>query len=168
MKPLLKRNKTIEVYEMEQGRMLLFATLCDEVHEMDVKIIVDGATGTILSAEASMKRCPYPEVCPSALELVPSLAGLTLSGGAGRRVRELLDGGSGCEHLKDMVLDALRGYIPAIGYQTIRTLTEQYRAQDLLEEEIKKRVMEDLERLGQDVVLGKCVVYNKKNKILND
>lgn len=164
MKPLLRRNKVIEVVEVEQNRLLLHSYLSDEVHEMEVRLVIDTGEGTVLSVEAAMPRCPYPDLCPAALSQMPKLKGLSLTNGAGRRVRELLDGKEGCEHLKELVLDALRGFVPAIGYQTIRKLTERYRAQGMSEDEVNRHVMVDLARIGQDVVPGKCIVYHKKEK----
>jgi hypothetical protein len=163
MKPLLIRNKTIKVVELEQNRFLLHSYLSDEVHEMDVKLVLDTEYGTILSVEAAMPRCPYPDLCPAALKQMPKLTGLSFTNSVGRKVRDLLDGKEGCEHLKELVLDALKGYVPAIGFQTIRRLTEKYRAQGLAEDEVNRQVMADLERIGQNVVPGKCIVYHKKD-----
>ncbi|MCW3491046.1 DUF2889 domain-containing protein [Dethiobacter alkaliphilus] len=160
MKTLLKRNKTIEVIEMEQNKFLLHSHLSDEVHEIDVQMIVDTDSGEILTAEAKMSRTPYPEICQQALLQVPKLVGLNLTKGAGRQARDILGGTEGCEHLKDMVLDALRGFIPAIGARTIQELTEKYLQEGLTEEEAKPQVMADIARIGQNVVPGRCVVYN--------
>ena len=164
MQTLLKRKKTIEVSEMEQNQFLLHSHLCDEVHEIDVRLVVDSASGEILTATATMERTPYPEVCRRALSQVPKLIGLNLTRGAGRQVRDLFGSDEGCEHLKDMVLDALRGFVPAIGARTIRELTDKYRHQGLAEEVIEAKVMADVARIGQGVVPGRCVVYNQSLK----
>lgn len=163
--PLLRREKIIEVCELEQNKFLLHSHLTDEVHEIDVKLIIDSESGAILSAEALMERTPYPEICQKALQQVPGLVGLKLTEGPGQQVRALLGGAKGCEHLKEMVLDALRGFIPAMGAQTIRQLTEKYQSEGLAEPEISQRVMADVARIGQGVVPGHCVVYNQAAKI---
>ncbi|MDW7649947.1 MAG: DUF2889 domain-containing protein [Bacillota bacterium] len=160
MELLIKRNKTVEIFALEQNRLLLQCSLADEVHEMNVSLIAD-ADGFIISAEAEMKRTPY-EICRSAAGRVQSLVGLKITDG--KQAKNLLHNEQGCEHLSEIVLDALRAYLPAMGNKVIAALTEQYRSRGLPVADVQERVRDDLMRLGQGVVTGRCIVYNSKNK----
>jgi len=83
------------------------------VHLMRVRLLVGGQPLTILDAEAEMPQIPH-ELCPTTLESIKKIVGLTIVHGYSEQVNALLGGVNGCNHLTHLVLvlgtAALHGY----------------------------------------------------------
>ena len=158
---LLKRNKSITAQCLKDGALLLHAQMQDDVHLMDVQLVVDQASGEVRSAFATMGQAPYGDECRRALEVVSRLIGLKIGRGAGREAFRRIAGPTGCTHLAELVVDAMSAYVPALGNAEMGRLARRHRKMGLAPAEVERRVMEGIRELGMKLLPDTCVVYRK-------
>lgn len=158
---LLKRNKSITAQALKDGALLLHAQMQDDVHLMDVQLVVDQVSGEIRSAFATMGQAPYGDECRRALGVVPGLVGLRIGRGSGREAFRRVAGPRGCTHLAELVVDAMSAYVPALGKAEMERLARKYRKMGLAPVEVERRVMEGIHELGKRLLPDTCVVYRK-------
>ena len=83
------------------------------VHHIGVWLLVGGWPLRILDAEAEMRRVPQ-ELCPTVLDTVKKVVGLTIESGFSARVLERLGRVEGCTHMSYLVMAmgpaAVHGY----------------------------------------------------------
>lgn len=130
------RRIEVEGYRREDGLLELDASLTDvkdadyplasgvrragePVHLMHVRITLD-ADFTIVHAEASSERVPYPGGCDTIGPKYARLKGLNLVRGFRRTVSEMFDGVSGCSHLTELLYS-----LPTAAIQTFATFRRE-------------------------------------------
>ncbi len=128
--PVHERRLTLRSHPIDDGRLIIEGWLRDErlvqgyhingakrepgvVHLMCVRFLVGGWPLTILDAEGEMPDVPH-EMCPSTLEGIKRVVGVKIIAGYSDRLRELLGGIKGCNHLTHLMMvmgtAALHGY----------------------------------------------------------
>jgi len=135
--PVHERHLEFRTYPLEDERMIIEGWLKDErlvpgyhwngksrptgaVHWMCVRLLVGGWPVTILDAEAEMPDIPH-ELCPTTLESVKRIVGLSIVSGYSEEVHRRLGGVQGCAHLTHLIVTmgpaALHGYWTQISRQ---------------------------------------------------
>ncbi|MFZ0450870.1 MAG: DUF2889 domain-containing protein [Desulfatiglandaceae bacterium] len=128
--PVHERRLEFRTYPLEGDRLIVEGWLRDErlvpgyhwngksrptgvVHWMCVRLLVGGWPVTILDAEAEMPDIPH-ELCPTTLESVKRIVGLSIVSGYSEEVHRRLGGVQGCAHLTHLIVTmgpaALHGY----------------------------------------------------------
>lgn len=128
--PVHERRLDIRTYPVSGDRLIVEGWLRDErlvdgyhwngqarsagpVHGMCVRLLIGGWPVTILDAEAEMPTIPH-EDCPTTLESVQKVVGLSIVHGYTDEVRHRLGGIQGCNHLTHLIVvmgtAALHGY----------------------------------------------------------
>ncbi|MBA4394068.1 MAG: hypothetical protein C0407_10990, partial [Desulfobacca sp.] len=118
--PVHERKMEIRTYPLEDDRVIVEGWLRDErlltgyhwdgrprpsgvVHWMGVRLLIGDWPLTILEAEAEMPTVPH-KLCPTVLESVKKLVGLSITSGYSNQVRRRLGGVKGCNHLTHLIL----------------------------------------------------------------
>ena len=135
--PVHERHLEFRTYPLEGERLIVEGWLKDErlvpgyhwngksrptgvVHWMCVRMLVSGWPVTILDAEAEMPDIPH-ELCPTTLESVKRIVGLSIISGYSEAVHRRLGGVQGCAHLTHLIVTmgpaALHGYWTQISRQ---------------------------------------------------
>jgi len=135
--PVHERCLEFRTYPIEGERLIVEGWLRDErlvpgyhwngqsrptgvVHWMCVRLLVGGWPVTILDAEAEMPDIPH-ELCPTTLESVKRIVGLSIVSGYSEEVHRRLGGVQGCAHLTHLIVTlgpaALHGYWTQISRQ---------------------------------------------------
>ena len=135
--PVHERHLEFRTYPLEDERLIVEGWLKDErlvpgyhwngksrptgvVHWMCVRLLVSGWPVTILDAEAEMPDIPH-ELCPTTLESVKRIVGLSIISGYSEEVHRRLGGVQGCAHLTHLIVTmgpaALHGYWTQISRQ---------------------------------------------------
>jgi hypothetical protein len=128
--PVHERRLEFRTYPLEDERLIVEGWLRDErlvpgyhwdgrpsaigvVHWMYVRLLAGGWPLSILDAEAEMPGVPH-ELCPTTLESVKRIIGLSIVSGYGEEVHKRLGGVQGCAHLTHLIVTmgtaALHGY----------------------------------------------------------
>jgi len=81
--------------------------LLDLNHNMRVDLVVEVSTKTILDAKCQMIKTPF-RVCAVTKSLIDQMVGMKIERGITRNIRPVLGGSSGCTHLYELVVEALR------------------------------------------------------------
>ncbi|MBU2548437.1 MAG: DUF2889 domain-containing protein [Proteobacteria bacterium] len=88
----------------------LSGVLSDDVHELEVDLVVSPYSGETTAVTARSLRSPYPGLCDQPFPRAASLTRLNLNMDFRRHVWEAVGGGSGCVHLADLIVDLVRYY----------------------------------------------------------
>jgi hypothetical protein len=128
--PVHERRLEFRTYPLKDGRLIVEGWLRDErfkpgyhwngrprppgvVHWICVRMLVGGWPPCILEAEAEMPQVPH-ELCPTTLESVKKVVGMTIVSGYSEEVRKRLGGIQGCTHMTHLITvmgpAALHGY----------------------------------------------------------
>ncbi|MBK5100551.1 MAG: DUF2889 domain-containing protein [Desulfobacteraceae bacterium] len=128
--PVHERRLELRTYPVEEDQLIVEGWLRDDrlvpgyhwdgrprpsgvVHWICVRLLVGGWPLSILDAEAEMPSVPH-ELCPTTLESVKKIVGLSIVSGYSEEVRNRLGGIKGCTHLTHLVLTmgpaAIHGY----------------------------------------------------------
>ncbi|MBW1786589.1 MAG: DUF2889 domain-containing protein [Deltaproteobacteria bacterium] len=128
--PVHERKIELHTYPINEDEVVVEGWLRDErlvkgyfwdgetrlpgvVHHIGVRLLVGGWPLRILDAEAEMRRVPQ-ELCPTVLDTVKKVVGLTIESGFSGRVLELLGRVEGCTHMSYLVMAmgpaAVHGY----------------------------------------------------------
>lgn len=129
-KAVHERAVKIRSYPLDDDRLIVEGLLRDQqlapgyrwdgernpagvVHRIVVRIMAGGWPLGILDAEAEMPKIPHP-LCPTTLESVKRIIGLTIASGFSNEVRKRLGSIRGCAHLTYLVTAmgtaAMHGY----------------------------------------------------------
>jgi hypothetical protein len=117
--PVHERKMDFRTYPLEDGRLIVEGWLRDEqlvpgyywdgnarpervVHSMGARLLVEGWPPAILEVEAEMDVIPH-EACPTAMESVKEIIGLSISSGYSEEIRRRLGGPKGCAHLTHLI-----------------------------------------------------------------
>ena len=117
--PVHSRNMDIRTFPAEHGRVVVEGRLHDErfvcgtrwdgeteaprtVHRIVVRLLVGDWPPTILDAEAEMLDVPHT-LCPTTLDSIRNVVGISISPGYGKEVQERLGGVRGCTHMAHLV-----------------------------------------------------------------
>lgn len=101
-----QRDISYRLLKREDGTLSLTATLKDRFHDIELKVLVDGKSLVITSADVNFRRSPTSD-CPNVSERLAGLAGIVIGKGLNRRLMEALGGGEGCGNLRNLLLGLL-------------------------------------------------------------
>ena len=116
----VRRTIDIKVTEAGDRHYLAVARLVDPFHEMEVRLTVRTADLTVVEAVAYMDWIPYDDRRPDSLAHMSGLEGVQIGPGLTRIVRDSVGGPSGCPYLVDLVLQACKLVVVALGVQRAR------------------------------------------------
>lgn len=165
---LMKRQMTLTARDLNGDSILLHAQMKDELHLMDVQLVVSVTRGEVVSAFATMGQAPFGEECFPAIAAIKNLVGLKVAHGAAAEVFRRVGGEQGCAHLAELCINALWGYVPALGMSAMARWQERFAREGLTPEETLPRVMEEIRKLGQKTVPGTCLVYRQDRASAGD
>ena len=166
--PVHERRLELRTYPVDKDRLIVEGWLRDDrlvegyhwdgrpspsgiVHWMCVRLLVGGWPLSILDAEAEMPGVPH-ELCPTTLEAVKKIVGLSIVSGYSEQVRKRLGGIQGCTHLTQLILTL--GPAAVHGYWTQRS-RERHPVPRLLEE-----------FPGLDAVINSCRLWREDGPLV--
>ncbi len=101
-----KRDIGIEAFELENGHLMLEATLLDPYHLIRLNIHIDPKTKTIVHAKSEFASHPHA-ACPFVAQKAAHLIGLRIERGITRAVSQRIGGQEGCVHLRELTLETI-------------------------------------------------------------
>lgn len=102
-----QRNVNSIVRRIGKGKMLVEASLLDLDHSARVFLTFDVRERRIVEARAEMPKTPFG-ICTETLGQLPGLVGLVVERGVVKRVAERLGRETGCVHLVELAVHAIR------------------------------------------------------------
>ncbi len=118
--PVHERRLEFRSYPLDDDRIIVEGRLRDDrlvpgyhwdgtpmsagvVHNMCVRMLVGGRPPSIMDAEAGMLKVPH-ELCPTTLDSVKRIIGLSIVHGYSEEVHNRLGGVKGCAHLTHLIV----------------------------------------------------------------
>ncbi|MBI5866959.1 MAG: DUF2889 domain-containing protein [candidate division Zixibacteria bacterium] len=111
-----KRDISIEIFELPDGRMAVYSTFLDPYHLIRLDLTVEPGTKEILAAHAEMANHPH-SLCPLVTIKAQALVGLRIGRGVIKEISQRIGGAQGCVHLRELAMEAANFIATAlIGY----------------------------------------------------
>ncbi|MCD6554737.1 MAG: hypothetical protein DRI52_01430 [Chloroflexi bacterium] len=130
---LYQRNINVSVHRMDDDQIMLWSTMLDLDHSIRVQLIIDAANRQIVDASGEMLKVPF-SICQQTLANLERLKGLTVKRGIAKEVSAAVGRNTGCVHLVETVMSAVRLVFPfLVGYGS--GLTDWQQLEQLTEEE---------------------------------
>jgi hypothetical protein len=104
------RNKVVETEPLEDGNIAISWRLTDDLHKIEVHLVVQPPDLEIIEADAEFKR-HVPRSCIDASEQIKKIIGVSVGGGLRKIVTGLLNAEEGCSMLADAVLESCNAVI---------------------------------------------------------
>ncbi len=101
-----KRDIGIEAFELENGNLMLEATLLDPYHLIRLNIHIEPQTKTIVHARSEFASHPHA-ACPMVAEKAKLLIGLRIERGISKMILQKIGGSDGCVHLRELTLETI-------------------------------------------------------------
>jgi hypothetical protein len=101
-----KRDIGIEAFELENGNLMLEATLLDPYHLIRLNIHIEPGTKTIVNSKSEFASHPHA-ACPMVAVKAQSLIGLKVERGITRQIMQKIGGSEGCVHLRELALETI-------------------------------------------------------------
>ncbi|MFQ6082083.1 MAG: DUF2889 domain-containing protein [Candidatus Aminicenantia bacterium] len=102
-----ERNINAAVSRLDDDHILTRASLLDLSHNMNIEIKVKISNKEIVDVEGNMTKVPF-EICHKTLTLLPGIIGLRIERGITKKLAEKLGRSSGCTHLFELAVAAVR------------------------------------------------------------
>ncbi len=130
---LYQRNINVSVHRISDDQIMLWSTMLDLDHSIRVQLVIDAASRQIVDAGGEMLKVPF-SVCQQTLANLEQLKGLTVERGIAKKVTATVGRNTGCVHLVEIVMSAVRLAFPfLIGYGS--GLTDRQQLEQFTEEE---------------------------------
>jgi hypothetical protein len=130
---LYQRNINVSVHRVDDDRIMLWSTMLDLDHSIRVQLVVDSASRQIVDACGEMLKVPFG-ICHQTLANLERLKGMTIERGISKKVAAAVGRNTGCVHLVEVVMSAVRLASPfLIGYGS--GLTDRQQLEQFTEEE---------------------------------
>jgi hypothetical protein len=101
-----KRDIGIEAFELENGNLMLEATLLDPYHLIRLNIHIEPHTKTIVNARSEFASHPHA-ACPMVAEKAKQLIGLKIERGITKQILQKIGGSDGCVHLRELTMETI-------------------------------------------------------------
>lgn len=101
-----KRDIGIQAFELENGNLMLEATLLDPYHLIRFNIQIEPETKTIIYAKSEFSSHPHT-ACPAVAAKAETIVGLKVERGITKAVSQRMGGVEGCVHLKELALETI-------------------------------------------------------------
>ena len=148
---IYQRNINTVVHHLGEGKILVEASLLDLDHSARVFLTFEVGERKIVEARAEMSKVPF-KVCPRTLGKIDELVGLRVEAGVVRKVAERIGHRTGCVHLVELAVNAVRMAAPILMAEAIGIDSRDFA--ELSEEE---RL-----RLGRPFLKDTCYAYNEE------
>lgn len=145
-----KRDIGIEAFELENGNLMLEATLLDPYHLIRLNLHLDPMTKTITHAKSEFASHPHA-ACPFVAQKAKSLVGLKLERGITKQVSLRIGGSEGCIHLRELTMETINfAATTLIGYDAGFGLMSR-----------EFNVLDEKERfaISEHLLKGSCYIY---------
>ena len=151
------RNKYATTMDLEDGSLLVRATLEDSFFAGTVEMEVNVPDLEIASIKGEIKRA-FNEECQEAIPLLQEAAGLRIGSGINKTISDLVGGSEGCPKLADLILECIDEVILRFTLPTIKE------TQSIDEQE---RIKGTREMLRQNPgLLGSCIAFAEDSPLL--
>ncbi len=111
-----QRDIGIEAFELENGNLMLEATLLDPYHLIRLNLHIEPKTKTIVNAKSEFANHPH-KGCPFVSAKAELIVGLKIQHGIVKQVSHLIGGSDGCVHLRELAIETINFAATAlIGY----------------------------------------------------
>jgi hypothetical protein len=111
-----KRDIGIDAFELENGNLMLEASLLDPYHLIRLNLHIEPKTKAIVYAKSEYANHPH-KGCPFVAVKARLLIGLKIERGITKEVSERIGGSDGCVHLRELALETINFAATAlIGY----------------------------------------------------
>ncbi|MBZ0263974.1 DUF2889 domain-containing protein [bacterium] len=107
LEEIYERNINVSVSRFGDDLMRTKASLLDLNHNMRVDLVVRVTDRTIMEARSQMVKTPFA-VCEITGNRIKTIVGMKIERGVTKKMRELLSGPSGCTHLYELAVEAVR------------------------------------------------------------
>ena len=149
-----KRDIGIEAFELENGNLMLEATLLDPYHLIRLNIHIEPHSKTIVNAKSEFANHPHT-ACPWVAEKAKLLIGLKIERGVTKMILQKIGGSEGCVHLKELALETINfAATTLIGYDEGFGLMS--RDFNILDEHQKFDISKHL-------LVNTCFIYKEKS-----
>ncbi len=150
-----KRDIGIEAFELENGNLMLEATLLDPYHLIRLNLHIEPGTKTIVSAKSEFASHPHA-ACPMVAEKAKLLIGVKIERGITKTILQKIGGSEGCVHLKELALETINfAATTLIGYDEGFGLMS--RDFNILDEQQKFE-------LSRRLLKNTCFIYKEKSE----
>jgi hypothetical protein len=151
------RNKYATTMDLEDGSLLVRATLEDSFFAGTVEMEVKVPDLEIASIKGEIKRT-FNEECQEAIPLLQEAVGLLVGSGINRIISDLVGGSEGCPKLADLILECIDEVILRFTLPTIRE------TQSIDWEEGIEGMKEMLRK--NPSMLGSCIAFAKDSSLI--
>ena len=101
-----QRDIGIEAFELENGNLMLEATLLDPYHLIRLNLHIDPKTKIIVVAKSEFANHPHKQ-CPDIAWKAELMVGLKIARGITKQVSHRIGGSEGCVHLRELALETI-------------------------------------------------------------
>lgn len=101
-----KRDIGIDAFELENGNLMLEASLLDPYHLIRLNLHIEPKTKTIVYAKSEFANHPHKD-CPLVSVKAELLIGMIIQRGITKQVSHRIGGSDGCVHLRELALEAI-------------------------------------------------------------
>jgi len=151
------RNKYATITDLEDGSLLVRATLEDSFFAGTVEMEVKVPDLEISSIRGEIKRA-FNEECQEAIPLLQEAIGLRIGSGVNKTIGDLVGGSEGCPKLADLILECIDEVVLRFTLPTIKE------TQSINEQE---RIKGTREMLRQNPgLLGSCIAFTEGSPLL--
>jgi len=105
---IYQRNINTALEKLDAETMLVEAAFLDLDHSITVELRIHQPTRTITGARAEMVKVPFETACRETLGRMTNLEGLVIERGIGKRVANAIGRNTGCVHLVELAMTAIR------------------------------------------------------------
>lgn len=147
---LYQRSVNVSVHRTGDDQIMVWSTMLDLDHSIRVQLIIDADSKQIVDASGEMLKVPFG-ICHQTLRHLDRLRGLTIERGVSKKVSAAVGKNTGCVHLVEAVMSAVRLASPfLLGHGS--GLTDRQQLDQFTEEEQI--------RLGKLFLADTCLAYN--------
>jgi len=107
---LYSRQKSLSVDLTGKDELTARSGLNDGIHEIEVILICRPSTSEILSAQVEMIHRPW-NLCEEAAKAITLIEGMKIGPGVRKEIEQKIGKRTGCFHVADLVIEAIRGLI---------------------------------------------------------
>lgn len=126
------RNISYRVLKLHDGHIALSATMEDEFHDIELKILVEEETLVIRSATIDIRKSPTSD-CRNAIARMELLSGVTIGKGLEWKLKKAFGCRNGCGN----VLNLLQGLLPlALNYRASAGISDEREMLDAIHEQL--------------------------------
>ncbi|MCX6154200.1 MAG: DUF2889 domain-containing protein [Candidatus Kapabacteria bacterium] len=148
-----KRDIGIEAFELENGNLMLEATLLDPYHLIRLNIHIEPQTKTIVHAKSEFANHPH-KGCPMIAFKAKQIIGLKIERGIVKEVSQRIGGHEGCVHLKELIIETINfAATTLIGFdQGFGLMSRRF---NILNEDQRFEI-------SKEILKNTCIIYKEK------